>query len=149
MTAPSASGDIAVQSLAAANDARWLTEARQLVLFAAAPAAAWAHTIDEIRIGELIAVPFGVANAGFVAGWPRLGMRSRAAVAILFGLFWGLAVIPYHVVPLLAGAVTAQNVSGLSRLAAGAAMVALGVAIVRDRSARAAPRDDSRDGRER
>jgi LPXTG-motif cell wall-anchored protein len=44
-------------------------------------------------------------------------------------------VIPYHVLPLLEGAVTGQNVSGLSRLVGGAAMVALGIAILRRRKA--------------
>jgi hypothetical protein len=106
---------------------------RDVVTFAAATLAAWAHTIDEIRIGEVIAVPFGIANAAVLAAWPRVGSRARAATAIAFGLFWGLAVIPYHILPLLGGAVTAQNVSGVSRLAAGAVMVALGVAIVRRR----------------
>ena len=108
-------------------------EKRDLVLFAAATAAAWAHTIDEIRIGEFIAVPFGLLNVALAAGWPRMPARWRALTSILFGLFWGLAVIPYHVLPLLAGAATGQNISGLSRLVGGAAMVALGVAILRRR----------------
>jgi hypothetical protein len=54
----------------------------------------------------------------------------------VFGLFWGLEVIPYHVVPLLQGMVTGQNISGLSRLVGGAAMVALAVAIMRRRDGR-------------
>jgi hypothetical protein len=111
---------------------------RELVLFAATTLAAWAHTVDEIRIGQLIAVPFGVLNIVLIAAWPRLRSGQRAVASILFGLFWGLAVIPYHVVPLLQGSVTGQNVSGLSRLVAGAAMVALGVAILRRRGS---PRD--------
>jgi hypothetical protein len=117
-------------------------EQRELVVVAAATLAAWAHTIDEIRIGELIAVPFGVANLALLAGWPRMGSGWRALTSILFGLFWGLAVIPYHVAPLLAGAVTGQNVSGLSRLVGGAAMVAVGVAILRRRAAGDAAADD-------
>jgi hypothetical protein len=104
-----------------------------LLLFGAATLAAWAHTIDEIRIGELIAVPFGVANVALLAAWQRLSAGRKALTSILFGLFWGLAVVPYHVVPLLQGSVTGHNVSGLSRLAGGAAMVALGVAILRRR----------------
>jgi hypothetical protein len=118
-----------------APDARavWMVERRDLVLFAAATAAAWAHTVDEIRIGELIAVPFGIANVALLGAWPRLRAAWRAVGSILFGLFWGLAVIPYHVVPLLHGVVTGQHVSGLSRLVGGAAMVALGVAILRRR----------------
>jgi crotonobetainyl-CoA:carnitine CoA-transferase CaiB-like acyl-CoA transferase len=52
---------------------------RDLVLFAAGTLAAWAHTIDEIRIGELIAVPFGIANAAVVAAWPRLRAGWRAS----------------------------------------------------------------------
>ena len=111
----------------------WTAERHELVLFAAATVAPWAHTFDEMRIGEFIAVPFGVLNVALVAIWPRLRLGWRAATSILFGLFWGLAVIPYHVAPLLAGAVTWQNVSGLSRLAGGAAMVALGLAILRRR----------------
>ena len=111
-------------------------EQRELVVFAAATLVAWAHTIDEIRIGELIAVPFGAANVALLAAWPRLREGQRALGAIVFGLFWGLAVIPYHVVPLLQGMVTGQNISGLSRLVGGAAMVALAVAIVRRRDGR-------------
>jgi hypothetical protein len=78
-------------------------------------------------------VPFGVANAALLAAWPRLRTGWRAASTILFGLLWALAVIPYHVVPLLEGAVTGQNVTGLFRLVGGAAMVAVGVAILRRR----------------
>jgi hypothetical protein len=111
-------------------------EQRELVVFAAATLAAWAHTIDEIRIGELIAVPFGVANVALLGAWPRLTSKRRALGSILFGLFWAFAVIPYHVLPLLAGVITAQNASGLSRLAGGATMVALGVAMLRRRNAR-------------
>ncbi|MBD0348281.1 MAG: hypothetical protein ICV59_03935 [Thermoleophilia bacterium] len=116
----------------------WSLERHELVLFAAATAVAWAHTIDEIRIGELIAVPFGIANVALLASWSRMRAGRRALTSILFGLFWGLAVIPYHVLPLLEGAVTGQNVSGLSRLVGGAAMVALGVAILRRRDGGAA-----------
>ncbi len=101
----------------------------ELVLVAAATAATWLHTIDEIRIGEFTAVPFGAANLALLAVWSRLGRPWRAVSAIAFGLFWGLAVIPYHVLPLLGGTVTGQHVSGLSRLVGGAAMVAVGVAI--------------------
>ena len=108
-----------------------IVERHDLAFFAVATLAAWAHTIDEIRIGEFIAVPFGVANAALLAAWPRLGAGWRAITTILFGLLWALAVIPYHVIPLSEGAVTGQNVTGLFRLAGGAAMVALGVAIVR------------------
>jgi hypothetical protein len=115
----------------------WSVERRELVLFAAATLAAWAHTVDEIRIGEFIAVPFGLTNVAALAAWPYLRSVWRGLISILFGLFWGLAVIPYHVAPLLAGSVTGQNVSGLSRLVGGVAMVALGVAILRRRDRRA------------
>ena len=117
----------------AAPGPAWTVERRELVLFAAATLAAWAHTVDEMRIGELIAVPFGVLNAALVGAWPRMSSGWRALTTIAFGLFWGLAVIPYHVLPLLGGAVTWQNVSGLSRVVAGVLMVALGVAILRRR----------------
>ena len=106
-------------------------ERHELLVFAVATLAAWAHTIDELRIGEPIAVPFGIANLAVVAAWPRLRPIWRAGASIAFGLFWGLAVIPYHVTPLLEGAVTGQNVSGVSRLVAGVAMVVLGAAILR------------------
>ena len=105
----------------------------ELAVFAVATLAAWGHTIDEMRIGEFIAVPFGVANAAALAAWPRLGLRGRAWTSIAFGIFWGLAVIPYHFVPLLSGQVTGQHVSGLLRVVAGVAMVALGIALLRRR----------------
>lgn len=116
-----------------ATPATWTAETRDLLVFAAATVAAWVHTIDEIRIGEFIAVPFAIANVALVAAWPRLSAARRAAGSILFGVFWALAVLPYHVVPLLEGAVTAQNVSGLTRLVGGAAMVGVGVAVWRRR----------------
>jgi hypothetical protein len=105
------------------------TEAHQLAVFVVATAAAWTHTIDEMRIGEFIAVPFGFANLALVAAWSRLSASWRAASSVAFGLFWGVTVIPYHVAPLVNGAVTGQHVSGLARVVGGAAMVALGVAI--------------------
>ena len=122
-----------VTSGAAAAHATWTAEKRELLLFAAATAAAWAHTLDEIRIGEFIAVPFGIANLGVVAAWTRISAGWRALASIAFGLLWALAVIPYHVVPLLEGAVTGQNVSGLSRVVGGVAMIAVGVAVLRRR----------------
>ncbi len=111
--------------------ASWSAEKQTLAVFAVATLAAWAHTIDEIRIGELIAMPFGAANAAFAAAWPRLRRAWQVAVSIGFGLFWSIAVIPYHVVPLLGGQVTGQNISGLSRLVGGGVMVGLGIAIAR------------------
>jgi hypothetical protein len=135
-----AQGAATAQRLASLRgDARSIAERRELALFAVATLAAWAHTIDEVRIGELIAVPFGVANAALLAAWPRLRPGWRAATSILFGLFWAVAVIPYHVAPLLGGTVTGQNVSGLFRVVGGAAMVALGVAILRRRRTAADP----------
>ena len=113
----------------------WGAERRDLLLFAAATAATWAHTIDEIRIGEFIAVPFGVANLAVVGAWTRISAGWRALASIAFGLLWAIAVIPYHVVPLLEGAVTGQNISGLSRVVGGVAMVAVGVAVLRRRDA--------------
>ena len=116
-----------------AAPATWTSEKRELVLFAAATAAAWAHTIDEIRIGEFVAVPFGLANLALVAAWTRVSAGWRALGSIALGLLWALTVIPYHVVPLLGGAVTGQNVSGVSRVIGGVAMVAVGVAVLRRR----------------
>ena len=106
-------------------------EKHELAVFAVGTLAAWAHTIDEIRIGEFIAVPFGIANVALLAGWPRFGRVSRAWTAIVFGLFWALAAIPYHVIPLLEGAATGQNISGLLRVVGGAAMILVGVEILR------------------
>jgi hypothetical protein len=99
-------------------------------VFAVATFLAFAHTVDEVRVGELIALPFAVANVAVAVVWPRLGRRWQLASSLGFGLFWGLAVVPYHVVPLLAGLVTWQNISGLTRLIAGFLMVALGVAMM-------------------
>lgn len=129
------------------GSATWSVEKHEVALFAVATLAAWAHTIDEIRIGELIAVPFGVANIALLAAWPRMAAGWRAATSISFGLFWGLAVIPYHVVPLLEGAASGQNISGLSRLVGGATMVALGVAILRRRETADGPRVEGLDPR--
>ena len=120
-----------ITSVGVAAPGTWTVEKREMLLFAAATAAAWAHTIDEIRIGEFIAVPFGLANVAVLAAWTRMSAGRRAFASIVCGLFWALAVIPYHVVPLLQGAVTGQNVSGLSRVVGGAAMVALGLAVLR------------------
>ncbi len=106
---------------------------RTQAVFAVATLAAWLHAIDEIRIGELIAVPFGAANVALVAAWPRLTPRWRGWSSIAFGLFWGLAVVPYHIVPLLTGVATAQEVSGLTRLVGGALMVAVGIRVLRTR----------------
>lgn len=102
---------------------------RNHAVWAVASLAAWAHTIDELRIGELVALPFASANAVLVAMWPRLSTRDQAVFSVGFGLFWALAAIPYHLVPLIGGAVTWQNVSGLARVVAGLAMVALGISI--------------------
>ena len=105
------------------------TAERDQAVFAVATLFAWTHTIDELRIGELVAFPFALANAAVVAMWSRFSSRDQAVIAVVFGLFWGLTVIPYHVVPLVEGAVTWQNVSGLTRVVAGVAMVALGIKI--------------------
>jgi hypothetical protein len=113
---------------------------RDHAIWAVATLAAWAHTIDELRIGELVALPFAVANAAVVGTWSRMTTRSQAAISVGFGLFWGLTAIPYHVAPLIGGAVTWQNVSGLARVVAGVAMIALGVSIARRRRG-GTPRD--------
>src|SRR3954447_5513447 len=84
-------------------------------VFAVATVLAWTHTIDELRIGEVVALPFALVNAALVVMWSRFSARSQAAISIAAGLFWLLTVIPYHVVPLLEGAATWQNVSGLTR----------------------------------
>lgn len=101
------------------------------VWFAVGTTFAWAHTLDEVRIGQFVALPFALINTIAVAGWPRLRKGWRAALAIAFGLVWIVTVIPYHVLPLLQGAVTWQNLSGLSRIVGGATMIAAGVAAAR------------------
>jgi hypothetical protein len=40
-------------------------------VWAVATLAAWAHTLDELRIGELVALPLAFTNAALVAMWPR------------------------------------------------------------------------------
>jgi hypothetical protein len=114
--------------------ARAITVEKDLAVFAVATLAAWAHTVDELRIGEFVALPFALANAALVAMWSRLSRRERIGFSVGFGLFWGLAVIPYHVVPLIQGAATWQNVSGLARVVACVAMVALGISIASRKS---------------
>jgi hypothetical protein len=112
---------------------------RNHAVWGVASLAAWAHTIDELRIGELVALPFATANAVLVAMWPRLSRRDQVVYSVGFGLFWALAAIPYHLVPLLGGAVTWQNVSGLARVVAGVAMIALGISIALTRRKQAPP----------
>lgn len=108
-----------------------VTAAHDRVLFGVASLAAFAHTVDEVRIGELVALPFAALNGALVAAWPRLAPRTRAWSSIVFGLFWALAAIPYHLVPLVGGSVYGQHVSGLLRIVGGLAMVAVGVALLR------------------
>jgi hypothetical protein len=112
------------------------TDSQYFVLFAVGTAFAFAHTLDEMRIGQFIAVPFALANAVALGGWPLVRKGWRAALAIAFGLLWTVTVIPYHVVPLLNGVVTWQNVSGLSRIAGGLIMVATGIAVGARRQSR-------------
>jgi hypothetical protein len=99
-------------------------------LFAFGTLFAWAHTADEMRIGQVVALPFAVANTAAVFTWGRYGRGKQAALAIAFGLLWIVTVVPYHVIPLLQGVVTWQNVSGLSRVAGGLLMVGTGVALI-------------------
>lgn len=110
-----------------------VSEAAAFAAMAAATAAVWGHTVDEIRIGELSAIPAGVVNIGLLARWRHLGNRPRAWLAVVFGLFWTITVIPYHVVPLVQGLVTWQNVSGLLRVVGGIAMAVTGTALLRNR----------------
>lgn len=102
---------------------------RHQVLFAIGSAFAFAHTLDEIRIGQFIAIPFALANAFALGAWTRLGKGWRAALAISFGLVWTVTAVPYHVLPLLHGVVTWQNVSGLTRIAGGLILVATGIVV--------------------
>ena len=100
---------------------------RDRAILAVATLAVWGHTADEIRIGEYVAVPFGVATLALLAGWSRLGRAARGWAALLLGLLWAVAVIPYHIVPLLEGIVTWQNVSGVLRIVGGVPMALLGL----------------------
>lgn len=124
-----------VESVAGASlFARRATDAAILGLMVAATAAVWGHTIDEIRIGELSAVPAGTLNLGLVVAWRRLSPAWRGWLALLFGLFWTITVVPYHVVPLVQGIVTWQNISGLLRVIGGVGMVGAGLLVLRERS---------------
>ncbi len=114
-----------------AASVRWLSDRTTLAIVVVGTIAAWGHTIDEIRIGELSAIPASVFNLGLIAGWQRLGPRSRGWLTLLFGLFWTITVIPYHVVPLIQGFTTWQNVSGLLRVAGGMAMAIAGIQMLR------------------
>ena len=105
-------------------------DSRYLALFAVGSAFAFAHTLDEIRIGQFIAVPFALANALALGALPRVGRGWRAALAIAFGLLWFVTVVPYHVLPLLHGVVSWQNLSGLSRIAGGLILIATGIGSV-------------------
>lgn len=116
----------------------WTLERDQAV-WVVATLAAWGHTIDEMRIGQFVALPFALANAALVVVWSRLRRRERAITAIAFGVFWGLTAIPYHVVPLIEGELTWQNVSGLMRIVACVAMVVLGGSIARRRDDKTPP----------
>jgi len=104
-------------------------DSRYHLLFAVGSAFAFAHTLDEMRIGQFIAVPFALANAFAVGAWPQVRKGWRAALAIAFGLIWIGAVLPYHVLPLLQGYVTWQNVSGLTRIVGGVILVATGLGL--------------------
>jgi uncharacterized membrane protein len=103
----------------------WLLD-RAWILFGIGTAFAWAHTIDEARIGQLIALPFAALNTVAFATWTRLPRGWRAGLALAFGLLWIVTVIPYHVMPLMHGIVTWQNVSGLSRVIGGVIMIVAG-----------------------
>jgi hypothetical protein len=90
----------------------------------------WAHVVDEIRIGEWIAVPAGLATVGLLAAWPRMRPVWSGVGALLLGLLWSFGALQYHVFPLLQGGLTWQNVSGLLQLAGGAALTVLGIRVL-------------------
>jgi hypothetical protein len=105
----------------------------EVVVLGAATLAVWGHTVDELRIGQFVAVPLGIVTLGLLGAWSRLRPATRGAAALLLGSVWALAVVPYHLVPLLEGAVTWQNVSGLLRIAGGVPMAVLGLRELRRR----------------
>ncbi len=111
----------------------WTTEAATFAIMVVATAAVWGHTVDEIRIGELSAIPAGVLNLGLLASWHRLASRARGWLALLFGVFWAVTVIPYHVMPLMQGLATWQNISGLLRVIGGVTMTAAGIQTLRNK----------------
>ena len=90
----------------------------------------WAHVADEIRIGQLIALPAGVITLGLIAAWPRMRTGWRGAAALLLGLLWSLGAMQYHVLPLVQGGVDWQNVSGLLQLLGGLTLSVLGVRVL-------------------
>ena len=74
-------------------------------------------------------MPFAIANTLAVATWSRTPRPWRTALVVAVGALWIVTVVPYHVLPLLNGIVTWQNVSGLSRIAAGVIMIAGGLTL--------------------
>lgn len=112
---------------------RWVSDAATFGIVALGTAAVWGHTIDEIRIGELSALPASTLNLGLLAGWTRLNRGSRGWLSLLFGLWWILTVIPYHVLPLMQGVATWQNFSGLLRVIGGAALIFAGARLLLER----------------
>jgi hypothetical protein len=107
--------------------ARWGADRAVLGLSALA---VWSHTIDEIRIGEFVAVPAAVATAALLGCWPRTRRLTRGVLALLLGLVWVAGAIPYHLVPLLQGVTSWQNVSGLQQLIGGVAILVLGARVL-------------------
>lgn len=101
----------------------WTTERAWLAL---STIVVWSHTIDEVRIGEFVAVPAALATATLLGLWPRTGATKRGVFCVLLGAVWVSGAVPYHLVPLLQGAVTWQNVSGLQQLLGGVGVLALG-----------------------
>lgn len=121
------SSAVDVPSVGAAPRERTRAVSRELVVLFVATLAVWGHTVDEIRIGEYVAVPLGVVTLALLAGWSRMHRAWRGWAALLVGLIWALAVIPYHIVPLIEGVVTWQNVSGVLRVIGGVPMALLGL----------------------
>ena len=100
---------------------------RERAVLAVSALSVWTHTADEVRIGEYIALPAAALTGALLLGWARMRPLSRGLAATLLGLVWLLGAIPYHVVPLVQGAVVWQNVSGLLQLAGGVPILWLGL----------------------
>lgn len=108
-------------------------------LFGLSTLAVWSHTIDEVRIGELIAVPAALATGTLLVLWRRTGRTKRGIFGGLLGLVWVSGAIPYHLMPLLQGVTSWQNISGLQQLAGGLGILALSTRTLYRRRAETRP----------
>jgi hypothetical protein len=70
-------------------------------------------------------VPAAVATAALLICWPHTRRGTAGVLGLLLAAVWVAGAIPYHVVPLLQGVTSWQNVSGLQQLAGGLGILAV------------------------